>query len=120
MCHAAARPRRAFETPQPRWSILYSLAFFMLGAVVTVEIAPLPAAWQTGLGCGLGFGGFAAMAGWVRRNRAALDQQDWCACAAEKITVRVIPSRRSEPERSEAPAFEEIEDETLVVGAGRR
>ena len=91
--------------------MLYGFAFFMLGAVVTVEIAPLPAVWQTGLGCGLGFAGFAALAGWVRRNRVALDLEDWCACAAERITVRVIPSRRPVPVPLDAPELEEVADE---------
>ena len=28
------------------------------------------------------------------RNRAALDQQDWCACAGAQVTARVITSLR--------------------------
>jgi hypothetical protein len=37
---------------------------------------------------------FVAIALWVRGHRAALDQQAWCECAADTLTVRVIPSRR--------------------------
>ncbi len=92
MCDTAARPKRAPGVPQPRWSMLYGFGFLMLGAVLMVEIAPLPAAWQTALGCGLGFAGFATLAGWVRRNRVALEQEDWCDCAAAKMTVRELPS----------------------------
>jgi hypothetical protein len=37
------------------------------------------------------------MAGWVRANRVRLDLDDWCVCASERITVRVISSRRLPP-----------------------
>ncbi len=100
MCDATARGARAWQTPRPLWTLLYGLAFLTVGALAAAEIVPLPGAWHVTLRCGFGFGGFAAMAWWVRSNRAALDQQDWCACAAEKITVRVIPSRRPAPTRA--------------------
>ena len=58
---------------------------------------------------------FVAMALWIRGNRAAFDYADWCECAAEKITVRVIPSRRPEPERPPL-ADEELE---RVASGGR-
>jgi hypothetical protein len=45
------------------------------------------------------------MAQWARRNRAALDHLDWCDCASERVTIRVIASRR------EAPAFARPDDE---------
>src|SRR5207245_6900455 len=48
---------------------------------------------------GIALAAFVAMALWIRGNRAAFDYADWCECAAEKITVRVIPSQRPEPER---------------------
>ena len=110
MCDTRVRPARARKTPQPRWTLLYGLAFSTLGAVAAVGVIPLPGAWQAALRSGLGIGGFAAMAMWVRLNRAALDLQDWCECAGSKITVRVIPSDRPEPERVEVKeeALEEV------------
>lgn len=97
MCDATAPPTRAWETPRPLWSLLYGLAVLTVSALAAAEIVPLPGAWHAVLRGGLALGGFAAMAWWVRSNRAALDQQDWCACAAKKITVRVIPARRATP-----------------------
>jgi len=64
---------------------------------------------------GIALAAFVAMALWIRGNRAAFDYADWCECAAEKITVRVIPSRRPEPERPPL-ADEELE---RVASGGR-
>jgi hypothetical protein len=44
---------------------------------------------------------------WIRVNRVALDQQDWCECAADTLTVRVIPSRRPDLGRSISPRVPE-------------
>ncbi len=91
----------------------------MVGALVAVEIGASPGVARTTLECGLAFGGFAAMALWVRSNRTALDQQEWCACAAEQITVHVILSRRAEPEPAVEEELvaeqEEVEAEALSV-----
>jgi len=97
MCDAAARGTRAWETPRPLWSLLYGFAVLTVGALAAGEIVPLPGTWHAVFRGGLALGGFAAMAWWVRSNRAALDQQDWCACAGTKITVRVIPARHATP-----------------------
>jgi hypothetical protein len=65
-----------------------------------------------------------AIALWVRGNRAALDQQDWCECAADTLTVRVIASRRPEacvprlPELTVYLPAEEAE-EAWTVGSPR-
>jgi hypothetical protein len=37
-------------------------------------------------------GGSVAIALWVRLNRVPLDAEDWCACAHERMTVRIIRS----------------------------
>lgn len=100
MCDATVRGTRAWETPPPLWRLLYGLALLTVGALAAAEIVPLPGAWHTALRGGLGLGGFGAIAWWVRSNRAALGQQDWCACAAEQVSVRVIPSRRPAPARA--------------------
>ncbi len=118
MCETAARSARAAETPRPRWSLLYGLGALVLGLLTAVELAPLAGAIRGALRFGCGLGGFAGMAWWVRSNRVALDQRDWCECAAGKVTMRVIPSRRPAP--AEEPAFARVEDDALLVGAGRR
>ena len=52
---------------------------------------------------GIALAAFATMALWLRANRAAFDYADWCDCAAEKISVRVIPSRRPAPDMPPLP-----------------
>ncbi len=97
MCDASARSRQARGIPAPRWRLLYGLVFVMLAALALVEIVALPGALRTTLRGGLVLGGFGGMAWWVGRNRAPLDQQDRCACAAERIIERVVPALRPEP-----------------------
>lgn len=87
---------------RPRWRVLYGVVCPSLAMLGIVEMASPPAPVRTVLRLALVLGGFAAMAVWVRANHAALDLQDWCACAASTITVRVIESPRpSAPSRSD-------------------
>ena len=72
----------------------------MVGALLLAQALVAAGAELTALQCGLVLGGFVAMAQWARRNRAALDHLDWCDCASSRVTIRVIPSRRGEPERT--------------------
>jgi hypothetical protein len=108
MCDVTARSRRARTTPRPRWGILYGIATVVLTALAGVEFCASPGAEQTALRCGLALGGFAAMALWARQNRVALDQEAWCECAASKVSVRVIGSRRREPACVEEETLEEV------------
>jgi len=112
MCDMTARTGRPGTTPRPRWGRLYGLAGLTLTALAAIEVLPSSGPPLTALRCGLALGGLVAMAVWARSNRVALDQQDWCECAAETITVRVIPSRR--PER-----VEDEEETRILVLAGR-
>jgi hypothetical protein len=68
----------------------------MLGGLLLAQALVSAGVERTALQCGLVFGGFAAMAHWTRRNRAALDHLEWCDCASSQVTMRVIPSRREE------------------------
>jgi len=113
MCDVTARSGRLGTTPRPRWGQLYGLAGLSLAALATVEVLPSPGP-LTALRCGFALAGLLAMAAWARSNRVALDQQNWCECAADTITVRVIPSRRPEPERVETE-----EEMRILVLAGR-
>jgi len=84
----------------------------VLAALAVVESLISPGPFETALECGLIVAGLVAMASWTRRNCVALDQQDWCECAAEKISVRVIslhPAQQSYPSHMEAIA-EFVED----------
>src|SRR5215475_3851556 len=84
---------RGSMTPaRPRWLRLYALAGLMLGALLLTQALTASGTERTVLQCGLVLGGFAAMAQWTRRNRAALDHLDWCDCASSRVTMRVIPS----------------------------
>ncbi len=116
MCDVTARSRRARTPPPPRWGRLYGLTAVFLGALIAFEMLATPGAVRTALQCGLALGGFGAMGLWARLNRVALDQQDWCECAATKITVRVIRSRRLLTE----PLEEEEDDEAWAVSLARR
>ena len=79
---------------RPRWRVLYGAVCLPLAMLGIVEVAAPPAPVRTLLRLALVLGTVAAMAVWLRANRAALDLQDWCACAASTITVRVIESQR--------------------------
>jgi hypothetical protein len=93
----------------------------MLTALTIAETLPAPGAELTALQCGIVVAGFGAMVGWTRRNRAALDRMDWCACAGTRVTMRVIPSHRSGralavvadvpvPVESQTPVVVELEE----------
>jgi len=108
MCDVTTRSGRARTIPRPRWGLLSGIATLMLAALAAVEFVASPGAAETVLRCGLVLGGFGAIVLWARLNRLALDQQSWCDCAAERITVRVILSRRAAPERVEEETLEEV------------
>ena len=117
-----SRPTIAVR-PRPRWGVLYAVVFLGLvglaiGDVASPEIARLP------LDGALAGAALMAISLWVRGNRVALDQQDWCECAADTLTVRMIASRRPEacvprlPELTEYLPAEEAE-EASAVGSPR-
>jgi hypothetical protein len=104
MCDPRHVSRRAPSTiPRPRWAGLYATAAIGLAALVWVATQTRAASRPT-LESVVAGGVLVAFMLWIRANRAALDQQDWCACAAETLTVRVIPSRL--PRRGRAVASE--------------
>jgi hypothetical protein len=72
----------------------------MVAVLAGVEASGAPEGVRTPLDCGIVLAGFAVTRLWVGRNRAALDLQEWCVCASEHVTVRVIPSRRAARPRS--------------------
>ena|SRR2546425_9626928 len=102
MCDVTVQSGLAQRTSRPRWGLLYGLMALMIAALAAAEVVVTPGRAQTVLQCALALGGFSAMALWARLNRRALDQEDWCECAASKVSVRVIGSRRRAPARVEA------------------
>ena len=116
MCEATDVSRNTIAViPRPRWGVLYGVVFLGLvalaiGDVAAPEIARLP------LDGALAVAALVATSLWVRGNRAALDQQDWCECAADTMMVRVIPSRRPESRLPWIPLPFEEDEEIRVVG----
>ena len=124
MCEATDVSRNTIAViPRPRWGVLYGLVFLGLGALAIGDVAAPEIARPTLDGV-LAVAALVGIFLWIRRNRTALDQQDWCACAADTLTVRVIPSRRPEayaprfPEPMEYRRAEEAE-EAWAVGSPR-
>lgn len=77
-------------TTRPRWGTLYAIPLLTTAALVAAARS-IPT--LTGLlGWALTGAVFGAMALWVRANRVALDQVEWCACASGAVGVRVIRS----------------------------
>ena len=113
MCETASR-----AIGRPRWGWLYCATLPPLAALAVVEAVAPPNALRIVLRSALALAALAGMARWTRVNRAAFDLQDWCACAAGTITVRVIESRRPPaPEDLDplgpAPAFPAAEHELI-------
>ena len=94
MCDRALRDPRASTRGQPRWGLLYATAIPQIATLGAVEVVQSPHAIRVALRCLLALGMFATMALWLRANRSAIDLQDWCDCAGEGMTIRVIESRR--------------------------
>jgi hypothetical protein len=92
MCDPSRPPGPALA--RPRWGLLYGAAFSPLAALAVVEAAAPPNGVRTLLRGVCALLAFVGMAVWVRASRKALDMLDWCACAGETVTVRVIESRR--------------------------
>lgn len=108
MCAPGSVSKRDSTTiARPRWAALYGIVTFGLAALALAEIAA-GAFVRPALESVLAAAAFVSVALWLRGNRAALDQQDWCECAADTLTVRVIPSRRPEPIRSTPPRVPDV------------
>ena len=101
----------------PRWALLYAATLPQLAALAAVEAsAPSPPV-RVMLRWGLALATFIGMGLWVRANRAAFDLQQWCDCAPQTITIRVIESHRPAlaPGRvGRVPSWDEEPAETLL------
>src|SRR5712691_3156949 len=96
MCAPNQISRGAGTTiPRPRWARLYAIAFVGVAALAIGNVA-VPDGARSPIDALVTGGLFVAFALWIRGNRAALDQQDWCECAAETLTVRVSAPAHAE------------------------
>ena len=94
MCDTRLRVTRGSTPGRPRWGLLYASAIPQLAALGVVEALQSPHAIRVALRCVLALGMFVTMSVWLRANRPAIDLQDWCDCAGERMTIRVVESRR--------------------------
>lgn len=96
MCDAS-RPRE--RSSSPRWISLYAVVLLTVAAAGIADvIAPAPLAHP--LFYAVAGAGWVGVMWWIRANRTALEQAEWCACASETITMRVItsePRQRPQP-----------------------
>jgi len=115
MCNGTRAWPDAQRAPQIRWSRLYGILAVMASALMSVELFGPAGLTRAALRGGIALTAFVVMAFWVRANRAAFDYEDWCDCAAEKITMRVIPSRLPEPE---LPSLEDDDRECVPEREG--
>ena len=94
MCYPGQIEVRMPGAGRPRWAALYGATLPQLVALAAVEVSAPSNPLRAILRWTLALGTFVGMGLWVRSSRAAFDLENWCACAPEKITVRVIESRR--------------------------
>ena len=101
---------------RPRWGILYAATLPQLAALGAVEAVHSPNPVRLILRVLLALAVFATMSVWLRVNLPALDLQDWCDCAGERMTIRVVESAPprpralpAKPPLAPAPVEEEYE-----------
>lgn len=94
MCHPDRPRSRPAASVRPRWSLLYGVTLPQIVALAAVEATAPPHPARLLLRWALALGTFLGIGVWLRANRAAFDLQEWCACAGESVTMRVIPSSR--------------------------
>ena len=94
MCEVRPAPQ---TRPRPRWRRLYASGAFAVAAFALTELSVRAPSLRIALECGIAFAAWGATVVWIRANRVALDQLEWCDCAAKTITVRVILSRQARP-----------------------
>src|SRR5687768_15771919 len=92
MCNGRPRSSRDRLFPRPRWIALYGILVLGASSAVGVEVFGPAGVVRTALRWAVVIGGSVGIALWRRLNRVPLDAEDWCACAGETMTVRVIGS----------------------------
>lgn len=91
-------PGRTYpKQPRPTWGRLYGMLAVAGTIVAVLEASPLAAAMTQALEGAIAALVVVALVGWLRANRAALDQEEWCACAASTLTVREVRPKQAFP-----------------------
>ena len=83
--------------PRPRWRRLYAIASLAITAFAVSDLSVKAPALRIALDCAVAVAAWGATLLWIRANRVALDQLEWCDCTAKTVTVRVILSRPARP-----------------------
>lgn len=108
MC-TAPTTRRA--TAAPAWGRLYLILLATGATGLGVDAITAAGTTHHLLEALVVVAGFGAMFLWVRTNRLALSLAESCDCAPERLTIRVVESRRERPARParqvEAPVLVE-------------
>lgn len=117
MCDTSPTRAHGSPWPRPRWGVLYALTIPQLTALAAVEVTQASHPLRAAVRCAVAIGVFIAMGAWMHVSRAAFDLQNWCDCAGERMTVRVIESQHPLPAEPALPALtptEAPESEVLV------
>lgn len=88
----------------PRWSSLYLIVLTAIAASLAVDASPLGPLGREVAEIGLVVLTFAAMLGWVHRNRVPLAKAEWSSSAGATLQIRVVGAPPS-GERAR-PAFD--------------
>ncbi len=97
--------------PRPRWRRLYAIASLAVTAFALSDLSVKAPALRIALDCAVAVAAWGATLIWIRANRVALDQLEWCDCTANTMTVRVILSGAARP-------VDPCAAEAVVVAAG--
>src|SRR5262249_15943628 len=111
MCHPGRSGAPPADAVRPRWNVLYCATLPQLVALAAVEATAPPHPARALLRCIFAIGVLVSMGLWLRANRAAFDLQEWCACAGETMTVRIVHPGRT---ASEPPADDREESVPAV------
>ena len=97
MCDTQRQRVAGSAIGRPRWELLYAVTVPQLAALAAVEAGQSPHAARIAFRYFVTLGVFGAMSVWLRANRPSFDLQNWCDCAGERMTIRVIESHRPQP-----------------------
>ena len=98
--------RTRATSPRPQWGRLYAILPLTVGAFVLVQFSAAMPTVRVLLRYGIAGAAWGAIGWWVRANRVALDQLEWCDCASRAVTRRVIESRAAYSSRAGAEGID--------------
>ena len=108
------RRERASSRPRPRWSCIVAILPLSITILTLIEVTVASSPLRTATEAVTVVATFGALGIWVRVNRAALCQLERCACASQRLTLRVIRSRPGGPARRLVAASQTV---TVPVSA---